>query len=603
MLNPTRHAAAKRELFSSYITSPEAAMLQDAGKIESAYPRIIGISMIKNESDIIEVFVRHNLQFLDALVILDNGSTDGTGEILNELIHQGLPLVRLFAPRIAFNQDERMTNLMRAVSMLFLPAAIAALDADEFIVCSGRELFRLRVLSLPDNTIGLLPFISYVPQRHNHDVQERNILRRIIHRRKCEDYQWHKIVIPKKLHSNPHSQIQMGNHEIISSERVADHAFTDVSLAHFPVRSSNQIQKKLIVNWLTVLAMGNRSGGTAGHWKQYYDQFKANDYAEVDITHIANHYSASVPSDLIPDPVKTVEMCLDITARLSTDSLLRPVVEVAEELIKHQHAAETLMRQEPVRWSANPAYALACDGGWSPPTPPLNVAVDYPPFDYLSNLLRPQSVLEICPAHGCYLNRFREMGAKRVVGACPDDSRIVFPQGIEIMPYAVEKPLVLHETFDLVICAEACKILPRGALRGLIDSAVVHADGIIVFPSFSANQPGRKGLESVLVKDLVQEFHSRGWMPLAFQTLAFRLCATISAFRATPVLFIRENKGKELLTESFDARDLELQEKILWNWTDQAPGYYMHPHLGDELTKTWRLRHGQSRREIQRPVS
>lgn len=45
----------------------------------------ICISMVKNEQDIIEPFVRHNARFFDAMVILDNGSADNTRAILLEL--------------------------------------------------------------------------------------------------------------------------------------------------------------------------------------------------------------------------------------------------------------------------------------------------------------------------------------------------------------------------------------------------------------------------------------------------------------------------------------------------------------------------------------
>jgi hypothetical protein len=40
--------------------------------------RVVGITMVKNEADIIEAFVRHNLRFLDALVVVEHASADGT---------------------------------------------------------------------------------------------------------------------------------------------------------------------------------------------------------------------------------------------------------------------------------------------------------------------------------------------------------------------------------------------------------------------------------------------------------------------------------------------------------------------------------------------
>ena len=54
--------------------------------------RLIGVAMVRNEADIIEAFVRHNLTILDALVVVDHASLDGTSEILTLLQREGLPL-------------------------------------------------------------------------------------------------------------------------------------------------------------------------------------------------------------------------------------------------------------------------------------------------------------------------------------------------------------------------------------------------------------------------------------------------------------------------------------------------------------------------------
>ena len=54
--------------------------------------RSVSISVVKNEADIIEAMVRHNCQFLDHTTIVDNGSVDGTWEILTALEAEGLPL-------------------------------------------------------------------------------------------------------------------------------------------------------------------------------------------------------------------------------------------------------------------------------------------------------------------------------------------------------------------------------------------------------------------------------------------------------------------------------------------------------------------------------
>lgn len=45
----------------------------------------VGVSMVKNEEDIIEAFVRYNLRFLDHILVVDNGSSDSTLLILKKM--------------------------------------------------------------------------------------------------------------------------------------------------------------------------------------------------------------------------------------------------------------------------------------------------------------------------------------------------------------------------------------------------------------------------------------------------------------------------------------------------------------------------------------
>ena len=45
----------------------------------------VGLSMVRNESDIIETFIRHNLTLLNELHVVDHNSSDNTREILTLL--------------------------------------------------------------------------------------------------------------------------------------------------------------------------------------------------------------------------------------------------------------------------------------------------------------------------------------------------------------------------------------------------------------------------------------------------------------------------------------------------------------------------------------
>lgn len=55
--------------------------------------KIVSITMVKNEVDIIESFIRYHLNIVDEMIILDNFSNDETTIIIEKLISEGLPVV------------------------------------------------------------------------------------------------------------------------------------------------------------------------------------------------------------------------------------------------------------------------------------------------------------------------------------------------------------------------------------------------------------------------------------------------------------------------------------------------------------------------------
>ena len=112
--------------------------------------KIFSISMVKNEMDIIESFVRYNANIFDGMIILDNCSSDTTFKILKLLENEGLPLFIFKDKDMEYSQAVKMNQLLLKAVNEFEADIIVPLDADEFLISSNnlsKQLF-LSILQL-----------------------------------------------------------------------------------------------------------------------------------------------------------------------------------------------------------------------------------------------------------------------------------------------------------------------------------------------------------------------------------------------------------------------------------------------------------------------
>lgn len=123
--------------------------------------RIVGLSVVKNEADIIEAMVRHNLGYLDALHVVDNDSADGTPRILACLSDE-------FPGRVTWTSDPRSGHRQADIINQTLPPLAEATDAGQVVLLDGDEFIRGeagRVREVLETAAApvLLPWVTFVP--------------------------------------------------------------------------------------------------------------------------------------------------------------------------------------------------------------------------------------------------------------------------------------------------------------------------------------------------------------------------------------------------------------------------------------------------------
>ena len=251
--------------------------------------------MVKNESDIIESFVRHALSYADVLLVIDHNSTDETRKILELLQAEGLPIRIGTFEKNGYFQSEIMTSLLyRAIEEENADIVVAA-DADEFLIMNdeneGVEELREKLQVLDPGIVHLVPFVGY-ELKDAENGQERFLLSRpCCHAATVSSLP--KVIVGSEAARKYQIRIGQGNHLAYSEKEnnpmTLRREFVDgFHIAHFAWRSRVQRASKIICGWLTNVEAFSKYTYLAAHWQKAFLAFLEN---------------GDLPGDSIAEPI------------------------------------------------------------------------------------------------------------------------------------------------------------------------------------------------------------------------------------------------------------------------------------------------------------
>ena len=216
--------------------------------------KIIVVSMVKNEADIIESFVRHSLSFADEMILADHMSSDKTPAILKQLQEEGLPLTVRKCYRAEYAQAEVMNDLLGEAARERGADLVLPMDADEFLVnTETKESCRAILERLDPNVLYKLEWRNYEPL-HPHEGEDTFLLTRPCRRGNGFAESQKVIVGAALLRQKPFRLIQ-GSHYAYwdTAEGRVNVPWTTAPLlhtAHFNWRSEEQYAAKMAAGWL-----------------------------------------------------------------------------------------------------------------------------------------------------------------------------------------------------------------------------------------------------------------------------------------------------------------------------------------------------------------
>ncbi|MGE5451836.1 MAG: glycosyltransferase family 2 protein [Acidobacteriota bacterium] len=256
--------------------------------------KLAAIAMVKDECDIIELFVKINCRSFDHIYIIDHNSQDGTLEILLTLKAHGFPITIYKYESTDFQQAILLTNLARQIAATEAYRYIVPLDADEFFSCHQAELIQAFDKEIPADGCGVLRWITYGPTSTDY-YQSNAPLYELFRARSHETQQRYKVVIPNEVAKT--CLIGEGNHAVRASMESPwlTGPVLSVPLQHVPIRSPDQITAKALIGSMTLSIKKTRGKNEGGHWDDLTNKLVANRYqlSFDDLTGFVDHYAGT----------------------------------------------------------------------------------------------------------------------------------------------------------------------------------------------------------------------------------------------------------------------------------------------------------------------
>jgi hypothetical protein len=246
------------------------------------------ISMIRDEADIIGSFLRHLAALFDLVFLLDQRSSDGTSEVIEQAC-RARPGWSHWRMDFSGRHQKEVTTLFMGRAFEAGADAVFFLDCDEFVDVQSRADLEAATAHIIERAVpGVFSWKACVPLRLDRwPFNPRDKLWIAGRASKV----W-KIAVPKTLAAKSSGLgIAQGSHRVVDRESNAIRGGIPIgNLLHLPVRSRQQFLQKVFNSAFANLAKNNPMTHEGRHKRNFLEVIAKRELTDMALTAIGAQF-------------------------------------------------------------------------------------------------------------------------------------------------------------------------------------------------------------------------------------------------------------------------------------------------------------------------